>query len=134
MYSINTRKNVYWDAVINEVLNKNTPDYVFWYTNLGDLQHKSINKNRGEKQKKRDYKYYSLGGKYEGIAFTAREARCMVHFIHGKTIASAAQAQGLSPRTVEYYLSLMKRKANCSTKSELITKVLESDFLAHVDF
>ena len=58
----------------------------------------------------------------------------MVHILKGKTISKVAVILELSPRTVEFYLKKMKSKLDCRTKSELMEKVLESDFLSHIDF
>ena len=73
-------------------------------------------------------KYYALGDAYPNIHFTPREAQCMVLLIRGQTMKTAARCLQLSPRTVEYYVRNMRIKLQCSSKAELIDRVMMSDF------
>lgn len=128
---------MYWERVLNEVLNKHDPSYRFVFTHC----YQRLTKPSSEKtldndliSRRHKMKNYFLGEKYAGISFTRREAECMVHILKGKTISKVAVILELSPRTVEFYLKKMKSKLDCRTKSELMEKVLESDFLSHIDF
>jgi DNA-binding CsgD family transcriptional regulator len=126
---------MYWDKVLKEVLNKNNPSFPLTFTHRKDASDGNDNKsgsNKSEKRK-RKMKSYLLGDKYPGVALTQREAECMVQFLKGKTVNKTALALQLSPRTVEFYLKNMKRKLNCQTKSELIGKIVETDFMKLVD-
>jgi len=112
-------KRKYWDVVLDEVLNKK-PSRRFT-TKLEPEP--NINKREGE------LKMYSLGEKYQNIHFSKREAECMSYLLRGKSTRGIAKILGLSPRTVEYYIRIMKKKLNCRTKFELIDLVAESDFM-----
>lgn len=75
---------------------------------------------------------YALGPPLDDQYFTYREAQCMVLFINGKTVDKVAERLSLSPRTVEYYLNNMKSKLKCRSKSELIGRVMQTQFLERV--
>ena len=121
----------YWKIVLQEILNKTQPTCMFT----------AINREKGtiafpinKKTRQKTIKAYPLGNKYPGIAFSQREAECMVGLFKGKTIIKVAESLSLSKRTVEFYLKNMKNKLNCKTKSELLGKVIESDFMQYIDF
>ena len=122
---------MYWNTVLNEVLNKHNKSYQFIFTNFSEDRERL---NEEEEKKKSPIlknrareKSYALGSKYPGVCFTPREVDCMMGFMLGKTIVQVAKILHLSPRTVEFYLNNMKRKLSCRTKSELIIKVMDSD-------
>lgn len=132
----------YWKSVVQEVLNKNNKAYSFYFTDVPsmypdtenhDFSNGALDQKNSYRQQKKKKNYYLQEGR-EGVYFTRREAECMVHCMHGKTIPGAAESLGLSPRTVEFYLKNMKVKLNCRTKSQLIEKVTKSYFLKNVDF
>lgn len=118
---------MYWQAVLNEVLNKNS-EKSFLFTNL-----KRGSDDR-QKIKPEGYKTYKLGSEYGDSYLTHREAECALRLIQGKTILTIAAELQLSPRTVEFYLKNIKSKFRCRTKAELIEKVLHSNFLTAIDF
>lgn len=125
---------MYWEKVLQEVVNKNTSTKEYRVTNVarlyGDNARAFLKKTSDQKNKKN----YDLGPKYNGAYFTKREAECMIMLIKGKTINKVAVALSLSPRTIEFYLKNMKAKIGCRTKFELIERVLESNFLQNLDF
>jgi DNA-binding CsgD family transcriptional regulator len=134
---------MYWDKVLNEVLNKNSSKPAFEFTNLSEFKkHKQLNNNsdfhlndHGKiKKMKRPAKRYALGDKYQSVYFTEREAQCMVLLMKGKTIAKVAEELFLSPRTIEFYLKNMKYKIGCRTKFDLIDVIQSTGFLQQVDF
>lgn len=120
---------MYWNTVLNEVLNKCDKDYTFQFTNIGEVlaeRHRQTKlSNHGEKKPKPVP--IPLGENYPGVYFSAREAQCALLFMQGKTILQTGKLLNLSPRTVEFYLNHMKRKLNCHLKSELIGKIMQSD-------
>lgn len=127
---------LYWDTVLNEILNKKDRENSYSMTRIRDLDKHLIQENHSifeEKKKnfctKKNYKKYFLGGEYPNIYFTEREAETMIYFIQGKTTGQVALILKLSPRTVEFYLKNMKIKLKCRLKSELILKVVASDFM-----
>jgi len=125
---------VYWENVLQEVLNKHKKNRRCAFTNVGDCQAKPKNSQSGTLKKKRRSKKYYLGERYPGIYFTLREAECMKYIISGNTIVDTSKMLDLSHRTVEFYVNNMKAKIKCRTKSELVRYILNSDFEENLDF
>lgn len=71
---------------------------------------------------------YALGEPLSAIYFTQREAECMMQWLQGKTMHESGHVLHLSPRTVEYYLSKIKRKLRCRKKRDLIDLVSKTEF------
>lgn len=141
----------YWNKVLEEILNKHDPFYFTAFTNVREcatFQDFSLcevgktNKNtfihRGSAKKHTQImqgnKKYYLGEKFPDAYLTRREAQIMLCFLHGMSTTKAARLFDLSRRTVEFYISNMKIKLNCQFKSDLINKIMDSDFLKCVDF
>jgi DNA-binding CsgD family transcriptional regulator len=120
---------MYWNKVLQEVLNKNSSSYNFTFTDVYANKRKK-NKNL-QAGRKKEMNSYSLGDNFKDISFTQREAECMFLLLKGKTILQVSKILGLSSRTVEFYVKNMKIKLHCRTKSELIGKVLESSFIEY---
>ena len=59
-----------------------------------------------------------------------REIQTLKLFLQGYTITQAANAIHLSPRTIENHLTNLKNKLNCDSKSELIMKAMESNWIS----
>ncbi len=55
---------------------------------------------------------------------TARQEECLRYLAHGMTLKEIATVTGLSARTVEHYLTRVKQKLQCSSRSALIEKAL----------
>lgn len=141
----------YWSRVLAEVLNKHDPLYAMAFTNVreyGKLQEVTLNE-AGKADKKASTsthaakkhtqiagttKKYTLGEKFPNVYLTRREAQIMFYFIHGMSTGPVASLLDLSRRTVEFYINNMKIKLGCQFKSELIGKIMDSDFLKLVDF
>lgn len=123
---------MYWDVVLQEVLNKNSPGYIFIFTNFTDILSRKVIKQESEK---RYYtKMYTLGKKYQNIYLTQREAECVLYLLQGCTIKKAAEKLGLSARTVEFYINNIKAKLKCRTQIELINHIKNSQFMDIIDF
>lgn len=56
---------------------------------------------------------------------TKRQSECLYHLVKGKTMKQIAAALNLSPKTIEHYLEIIKRKLNCYSRTELIEKALQ---------
>ena len=127
---------MYWNAVLQEVLNKHNASYPFLYTNVKDyIKPTEQDKSPEEKAKRKErLKSYYLGKHYGDLYLTRREAECMVQLMRGKTVPQTAKLLQLSSRTVEFYVKNIKIKLKCRTKSELLQKILASDFMENVDF
>lgn len=74
-------------------------------------------------------KKYYLGGLFDDIAFSRREAECLKHISQGKTAKQIARILKLSPRTVETHINNIKLKANCLSLHELLGKLEKCQFL-----
>jgi len=123
---------MYWDVVLQEVLNKNSPGYVFVFTNLCDyLAHKAVKQER----KTPGYsKTYFLGDKYQNIYLTQREAECVLCLLTGCSMKKVGEKLGLSARTIEFYVNNIKAKLKCRTKAELLDHIKNSQLLDIIDF
>lgn len=55
-----------------------------------------------------------------------RQNECLYLLAHGMTIKEIAKKIGLSPRTIEHYLEVIKTKLNCTSRSDLIKSFLEN--------
>ncbi len=63
-----------------------------------------------------------------GLYLTSREAQVSRLIASGFTIREAAKQVSLSPRTVEFYLSNIRRKLGVRNKNELIRFLHDNDF------
>lgn len=121
---------MYWQAVLREVLNRNSEES-FLFTNLKPDNESLARKKNGEFG---NQKIYKLGGEYGDLYLTRREMDCILRVVQGKTIITIATELKLSPRTVEFYLKNVKSKLRCRTKAQLIEKVIQNNFLAAANF
>jgi len=74
-------------------------------------------------------KRYYIKGKDRSFYFTYREAQCLSYLAKGNSSKQIGKILELSPRTVQSYLDKIKNKFNCNTRSELIQKAIEYNFL-----
>lgn len=126
----------YWEAILQEVLDKDKESAQFSYTNMDQMQEKkkkNVAKDKPTDVKKNNHCRYYLFEESTDIYFTQREAETMQLLLQGHTLVSAAEQLNLSPRTIEYYLKNMKMKLSCKTKSDLLKKVAQSDFIKDVE-
>lgn len=68
----------------------------------------------------------------DGVLVSKSEAAVLYYLIQGQTAKGIGASLHLSPRTVEIHLANLKDKLKCRNKSELITKVLNSEFYNRV--
>ena len=138
--------NEFWNTVLAEVLHKYDPNHPVFFTNTTDyksskkaikIKHAVVNNScmtKRHTQLTGSLRKYVLGTKYPDIYLTKREAQVMVHFIHGMSTTQVAEALELSRRTIEFYINNIKIKLDCRLKTDLIYKILNSDFLESIDF
>lgn len=74
-----------------------------------------------------------LGSRYADIHLTLREAHTSLFLMLGYTSKEIARELGLSPRTVEFYLSCIKSKLNLTRKSAIIRTLLQSEFITNFE-
>ena len=64
----------------------------------------------------------------QGIYLTSREAEASALIAKGCTVRESADRMSLSPRTVEFYLSNVRRKLGVRNKNELLHTLYDKDF------
>lgn len=74
-----------------------------------------------------------LLAKYPNVILTEREAECLKHILYGRSYKHIGRSLGISPRTVEFYITNMRTKFNCTSRYDLIEKVRATDFLTTID-
>lgn len=124
----------YWEAVLQEVLHRHDESYHFYFTNIRELEasyfsslptkSKSQRSTNGES---RDKVMYMLGPKFEGIYLSEREINCLKALMAEPTNKAAAKRLDLSVRTIEYYVSSLKSKFNCASKTQLLDQLREHE-------
>lgn len=78
------------------------------------------------------YKYTFESDGFAGVKISQRELDCIVYLLDNKTAAETAILMNVSRRTVEQYLENIKIKLDCSTKSELYTKLVTNKSLQSI--
>lgn len=123
----------HWDEILREVLNKDTAKLK---PCLASRKNKVLANKKKAKRVSATSRFtnYYLGEPYAGVYFTKREAECIYHLAHGKTIRATAKELKLSARTVEFYVKNMKLKVGVRTKHQLVDKVMKQDFLSLLAF
>lgn len=58
-----------------------------------------------------------------------QQLKCLYYLARGMTMKEIAQTLGLSPKTVEHYLSTIKTKLNCESRSELVLHAINAGLL-----
>ena len=66
------------------------------------------------------------------IYFSHREAQCMAYFLQGYSNNEVAQLLNISSSTVNYYLINMKTKLACTSKTSLVAKVCQTEFMRYL--
>ena len=77
-------------------------------------------------------KHYHLDGEFQDIVLSAREMDIICCLLKGMTSEETGKEIYLSPRTVEDYLSTIRDKFFVKSKSKLIQKLLEADFISYI--
>ena len=77
----------------------------------------------------RPYTWVPANCVIKGKCLSYRQAQCLAKLTKGKTAKLIARELELSPRTVEGYISILKGKFDCYSRSELIQWVFETDFV-----
>ncbi|MFA6408855.1 MAG: LuxR family transcriptional regulator [Gammaproteobacteria bacterium] len=127
---------LYWNRILHEVLNKETPKQDFIFTNFSKKKHREtpIRTIIRRVVRGRNLKKYYLGEKYKNVYLTRREAECTVWLVRGQPVKGIAKQLHLSPRTVEFYLKNVKAKLTCHSKSDLAILLQKCPLIQHEDF
>ena len=115
---------MYWQSIINEILNQHAEDYPFHYTSIHEKHRHQSSNPAPSKLREKPVKH--LLNEEKGWYLTGRELQCIKGFLNGLTIKAVAETLELSPRTVEFYLKRIKDRFSCRTKRELL--IVMNDF------
>lgn len=74
-------------------------------------------------------KNYHFNDKYDGIKLTNREVECLSLYLKGKTSHEIAKQLSLNKKTIDTFLTLIKKKFDCRTRSELFEIVWDLGIL-----
>ncbi len=72
-----------------------------------------------------------LNSNNAGIKLSTRQVECISYAMAGYTAKEIAIDLGLSPRTVEHYFDLIKDKYNCTSKRELMHKLMPENSVCY---
>ncbi len=72
-----------------------------------------------EKMESLKIKNYFFNDKYNGIKLTKREVECLSLYLKGETSHEIAKQLSLNKKTIDTFLTLIKKKFDCRTRSEL---------------
>lgn len=65
----------------------------------------------------------------QNVSLSKRQSEILRLVVYGKTIKEISQTLGLSPRTTGHYFETIKTKFNVYTKSELIAKTVDTQYI-----
>ncbi len=74
-------------------------------------------------------KYYLIEG-HEGRYLTERQFECAKTLVDDYTAKQIAKIMGISPRTVEDYIGILKNKFSVKRQSELISKLVKANLIS----
>ena len=77
-------------------------------------------------------KIYTLNPELSPLPLTTRQQECVFFLIRGKTTKQIAEILNLSARTVESYFEAIKYRLDCTHKSQIIEKAIDSGFLYYI--
>ncbi len=75
---------------------------------------------------------YNIVESFEKFNLTNRETECLFYLVRGKTAKQMAAILSISFRTIEKHISNIKHKLNCTTKSDLIDKAIQHNFINYL--
>ena len=90
---------------------------------------KNINEELHQTMESLKIKHYFFNDKYDGIKLTKREVECLSLYLKGKTSHEIANHLSLNKKTIDTFLTLIKKKFDCRTRSELFEVVWDLGIL-----
>ena len=128
-------KKYYWQAVLEEVLNKDNLKHPIVYTTVRNVELEEErarldkrNQRRKQARPRSEKRItYLLRCAQEDIEFTQREMQVAKLFLLGKTAQQVADELKLTIRTIEYYTHNMRQKLFCKHKRDLVEKLKQFD-------
>lgn len=73
--------------------------------------------------------YYEIEPQQNFYKLTVRELECLFCLLRGLSANETGKLMALSKRTVEFYIENIKNKLGCQTKSALIIKAIEANYI-----
>ena len=98
-------------------------------------QDNKLNHNKKSKRRPPVHQHvdhYKLGKQHPGAYLTGREAECVTLLLEGYSDEKISRLLHVSPRTIEYYLRKVKEKMHCKSKTEIVDKVKQTNFMRYV--
>jgi DNA-binding CsgD family transcriptional regulator len=92
------------------------------FSDVDDFTKEFMEKLKGVESKSKLY----LQVNNKPIGLSRRERECLEYLSQGKTMKEIARFLDLSPRTVEYYLNIIKQKTGVHTKGGLLNLYLKN--------
>ena len=80
-----------------------------------------------------DNNRFYLGEIFNNEYLTKRELNVFKYILYGYTSAQIASFLNISPKTVEGYTDILKRKLQCSSKSEIMATAIKFGLLYILD-
>jgi DNA-binding CsgD family transcriptional regulator len=77
---------------------------------------------------------YYLGGGYDGVYLTAKEAQCVYWLVQGKSAEEIALIENNSVKTISRHFENVRQKLNCFKQTDLVRIVLESGIFDSTPF
>lgn len=119
--------------------NQNKVTAVIWYAteiiqqNLLTILRLLTNTDRHYRPNKNaNQRIYNISDSLKKSSLTQRESECFFYLARGKTANQIAAIFSISKRTVEKHIANIKIKLDCNTKSDLIDKAIDSNFIDYI--
>ncbi|MEK6731633.1 MAG: helix-turn-helix transcriptional regulator [Pseudomonadota bacterium] len=72
---------------------------------------------------------FFIGKKFKNLTLPPQQQEVLFFLLRGKTSKQIAKIMRLSPRTIEFYITILKEKFNCQTKQALIECAINQGFM-----
>jgi DNA-binding CsgD family transcriptional regulator len=75
---------------------------------------------------------FPLGNEFRNAYLTKRELEVLKCVLHGLSAKQAGQNMGISNRTVEKYVELLKIKLKCKRTAEMVAVCIKQQWVANI--
>lgn len=121
----------YWEAILFEVQHRDDEKCNFYYIphQGSEITFTAAGATNDEAKKNLPQLKIFLGEQYPDVYLTRQEAHCIHSALRFKTMKKVAADLAISTRTVEYYLTRVRKKIGAANKKSLLKKITQTDFL-----